>query len=236
MALLENPDVPIRFEPEGEAGPCYLLRVPRHFERALLEQEAEALGAEQPGPLELLDSLDLALRRQLGGDPARLDALTAAVAAYRAQLLATAAGDTPPAVPLQVREAEEEMRDRDERYRRRSRAARYAGFYTGCAAARLFVTGLERADTAYEAGPRGGLAERLIDRLPTSHIRGLGDAILRRLMPPESLLGNSASPPGGGSTPTASPSTTTPRPSGEAEDGERRSSAGPTSGSTPGTS
>lgn len=225
--MLQSCDVPILCRPHGEAGPCYVLRRPMHFERVLFEQRIADLGGSNPGQVEMLDALDVAVRRQLAAEPERLAAARAEIGRQRDAVLqwrdaaramrprieaarqqAAAAerrGEAGPAVPElpAMPEASVVLLDLQDdmaaQDQRYRRRAAAPSFWSFHRGCAAAELFLQRIDGPEPIGPfgPGGPDRATLSRIPSEAFHAMGRDLEAALEPDPDVLGNSGSGSGG---------------------------------------
>lgn len=224
--LVEDPKGTFRFEPEGEDGPCYFLRVPAHHEGARFDEEVAVAGGKQYGLSAIAAYIKRMVDKAWPDDPERLARVATLVATYQAGLAELGRridegefDDDDKALaeewsriatmPDELTELAEQIEAVDETFRRM--LAKNATYRQVCGdvAARMFLAGWARVSVPFSRGPMG-MSEALLAKIPPLHRLGMGDVIQARLRPTRQATKNFASRYGG--EPTATTSSTTPTP------------------------
>lgn len=229
--LTEGPADTIRYRPEGEAGPLYLLRVPRGFDAPRFKAEVETEGGRRWLLLDQAAELNAAVRRLVPDDAEQRqqflfqveewsDRLADAIRRLQAGEMQDAEGNAAPEflAALEMPEGCKIVADlaqrHDRGYRRVGADNAQYPWIAGIVAARMFLVGWEAPEGWEPRLPpfrRGvdGVPGALIDQLPREHVIGIGVEIGNRIELPRPTRKNSASPSGGGAgTPTSSTSPT----------------------------
>lgn len=222
--LLEDPKGTFRYEPDGDQGPCYFLRVPAHYEAARFDEEVAVAGGKQYGLSVIAAYLKRTADRVWPDDAERLARIATLVAAYQAGLaelgrrLEDGEFDDDEAafakewtraatMPDELAELADAVESADENFRRM--LAKNATYRQVCGdvAARMFLAGWTRVSVRFSRSQMG-VPDALLGQIPTLHRIGIGDAIQSRLRPSRQATKNFASRFGG--EPTAMTSSTTP--------------------------
>lgn len=205
MAKLLKAGEAVPFRPAGDAGPCYLLRVPDVYEKAALDRAVAARGAININEPDVLRLAIDAVREILAGDDdaAQRDELVglleAEIARFDADYVDALLNPTPQVAELRgvLRRAGAEAFNQA--------VADQLNYWTvlGIEAVRLFVVG--RDETTFKRTSRG-IDEAAIAKVPAEHRRAIAFEVLRLSAPTGDEEKNSDSPSlttGSGSNSTA---------------------------------
>ena len=197
--LLEDPKGTFRYEPDGDQGPCYFLRVPAHYERGRSFRRRGRGGRRQTYGLSVIAAY-LKLHRRSGVArrcrAAGQDRDTS-FAAYQAGLaeLGRRLEDGESTTTSRLREGMDapppcrtSWRSWPTRSSPRTNFRRMLAKNTtyrqvcGDVAARMFLAGWTRVSVRFSRSQMG-VPDALLGQIPTLHRIGIGDAIQSRLRP-----------------------------------------------------
>lgn len=217
--LLSDPKVPFRYEPAGEHGPVYLLKVPTVSDRVNYRHALRAAGAVRWSELQMLSALADGIREVLcdSRDAEQRDLLLTDIEAFRERIsgFATALQDgevdrgDPVAVmklyaaameaPPRLKAAETIIEEHVPRYAKMVADREVFAEFSGLIAARMFLLGWENVpqpgsdDAAPFRRSAVGVPDEILSVLPAGHLEAIGAQVAVLLEPPEARLGNSRS-------------------------------------------
>ena len=218
-SILISPSEPVIVQPDGPDGRSYILRTPKHLERPRYRHAVASVGGRRWGQLDMTAALKVAIAEMLPDeeDAAERERLTAAVSEHEAGIkralddyrrvrsdeTTKAVAEAMVAPPLVVEIDQTALRHHEDYATKVADRMVYREL-AGIAAARMFLTGWEAAESEAPLPPfrRGltGVADGLLDLIPTRHFIAIGDRAEELIDPPERMLGNSESESPGPST------------------------------------
>lgn len=232
--MLHDPKMPFRFQPDGESGPCYLLRVPTVADRGRFKHAL--LMADRPvqswSGMEILNALEAGVNEVLThpDDAEKRDTLLAQITDYRERFkqfaLACSNGEVDQsdeeAFLAQAREAMDVPPEIEEAVRilrphvpqLKSMLADNATYHedSGLVAAKMFLMGWEGIDAPFRR-TAAGVPEEILAPIPVAHLTRIGIQIKQLLEPPQAKMGNFSLESGSHPGPTPSNGTGMPLPS-----------------------
>lgn len=213
MSIVLDPAEPVAFQPRGEEGPTYFLRVPKVVDRGRYRHALQTAGAVRHSNLALMQVARAGLTKLLPGEDgddgralidAYVERLTAAVTQTRLDRSEEAREELLEALrlPEALVDLLNVLGEHDTSLRKATADNVVYRFLAGMEAAKLFLTGWEGEGLPPFKRNLSGPTEETLQRIPSGDFEAIGGKVEDLMEPTEARMGNSGSASSGQPTPS----------------------------------